>query len=73
MSQYETGKHMPAYKIACAIALALDVPVEYLFSNVDRTADMLLLWHGMSADEKDGWLKVLEARNAQADLAASKT
>lgn len=44
ISQYETGKHVPRYEIACRLADVLDVPVAFLYSRDDTTAQMLLHW-----------------------------
>jgi transcriptional regulator with XRE-family HTH domain len=45
ISQYETGKHVPRYEIACRLAAALDVPAAYLYAGDDATANLLMLWH----------------------------
>lgn len=47
MSQYENGKHLPRFQIAVRLAQALDVPVEFLYTPDDLTAELLLLWHSM--------------------------
>lgn len=44
ISQYETGKHMPRFEIACRLAEALDVSVTFLYAVDNTTAEMLLLW-----------------------------
>lgn len=44
ISQYETGKHVPRYEIACRLADVLTVSVAFLYAKDDATAEMLLLW-----------------------------
>lgn len=52
ISQYETGKHHPRFEIAVRLARVLDVPVGYLFTEDDFTAEMLLRWHALPADRR---------------------
>ena len=52
MSQYETGKHVPHFEIAKRLAAALGVPTEYLYATDERTAELLLLWHSLSLDQR---------------------
>ena len=49
ISQYETGKHVPRYEIACRLADVLAVPVAFLYAKDDATARMLLLWQDAPA------------------------
>lgn len=44
ISQYETGKHMPRFEIACLLADALEIPVEFLYSRDETIAQLLLRW-----------------------------
>jgi transcriptional regulator with XRE-family HTH domain len=44
LSQYETGKHVPRYAIACKLAEVLRVPVSFLYAQEDSVAELLLLW-----------------------------
>jgi transcriptional regulator with XRE-family HTH domain len=48
LSQYETGKHVPRYEIACRLADVLKVSVAFLYAKDDATAEMLLLWEDAS-------------------------
>ena len=48
ISQYENGRHLPRYQIAVRLAHALDVPVAYLYTPDDVTAELLLLWCDVS-------------------------
>lgn len=48
MSQYENGRHLPRYQIAVRLAQGLGVPVAYLYTPDDMTAELLLLWCGVS-------------------------
>jgi transcriptional regulator with XRE-family HTH domain len=62
ISQYETGKHVPRYEIACKLAEVLKVSVAFLYSNDESTAQMLLLWQGASAAARQKAIKALEQR-----------
>jgi transcriptional regulator with XRE-family HTH domain len=48
ISQYETGKHVPRYEIACRLAEVLDVPVAFLYARDEATAQLLLHWQAAS-------------------------
>jgi transcriptional regulator with XRE-family HTH domain len=61
ISQYETGKHVPRYEIACRLADALKVPVAFLYANDDGTAELLLRWQRSSATSRREALAVLSA------------
>lgn len=54
ISQYETGKHVPRYAIACKLADVLTVPVAFFYAKEDAVAQLLLLWHesGQAARQK---------------------
>lgn len=60
ISQYETGKHQPRYEIAVRLAAVLDVPVGYLFTDDDETANMLLLWHALPGDRRRAMVEVMQ-------------
>jgi transcriptional regulator with XRE-family HTH domain len=62
MSQYETGKHVPAYDIAILLAKAVKVPVEYLYSADDQTAELLLLWGTLKRGQRAELLAELKNR-----------
>lgn len=49
ISQYETGKHVPRYEIACRLAEALDVPEAFLYAREEATAELLLHWQTASS------------------------
>lgn len=54
ISQYETGKHVPRYAIACKLADVLRVPVAFFYAQDDAVAQLLLLWQesGQAARQK---------------------
>ena len=59
ISQYETGKHVPRYEIACKLAEVLSISVSFLYANDEATAQMLLAWHDASRSEREQALKTL--------------
>ena len=60
MSQYQRGVHAPKFNIAQNLAKALDVPVEFLYSPDDQTAELLLTWHALSKVKRGQMLKSLQ-------------
>lgn len=60
MSQYQRGVHAPKFNIAQNLAKALDVPVEFLYSPDDQTAELLLMWHALSTAKRGQLLKSLQ-------------
>ena len=60
ISQYETGKHMPRYEIACRLADVLEVPVAFLYARDSGTAQMLLLWQAAPIAAKQRAITALE-------------
>ncbi len=52
VSQYETGKHVPRYEIACRLAEVLDVPVAFLYSREEAIAQLLLHWQTASVTSR---------------------
>lgn len=52
MNQYETGKHAPNSATVGQIALALNLPASYFHSEDDDEAQMLVLFHRMSAERR---------------------
>jgi transcriptional regulator with XRE-family HTH domain len=60
ISQYETGKHLPRYEIACRLAEVLTVSVAFLYAKDDATAQMLLLWQDASSTAKQRAITALE-------------
>ena len=59
ISQYETGKHLPRYEIACRLAGVLKVSVAFLYANDDSTAEMLLLWEAATSSARQRAVKAL--------------
>lgn len=60
MSQYQRGVHAPKFSIAQNLARALDVPVEFLYSPDDQTAELLLMWHALSKSKREHLFKSLQ-------------
>lgn len=60
ISQYETGKHVPRYEIACRLADALKISVAFLYAPDDATAQLLLRWQGASTSSKQQALSALD-------------
>ena len=60
MSQYQRGVHTPRFNIAQNLARALNVPVEFLYSPDDQTAEMLLIWSALSKAKRVQLLKHLQ-------------
>ncbi|MDP3082676.1 MAG: helix-turn-helix transcriptional regulator [Rubrivivax sp.] len=60
ISQYETGKHVPRYEIACRLAEVLGVAVAFLYAQDDATAQMLLLWHDAPMPDRQRAITALE-------------
>ncbi len=60
MSQYQRGVHTPRFNIAQNLAKALGVPVEFLYSPDDQTAELLLLWHSLSQAKRRQVLETLK-------------
>jgi len=60
ISQYETGKHVPRFEIAANLADALSVPVEFFYAVEDQTAELLLVWHKLSASQRAETIATLQ-------------
>ena len=60
MSQYQRGVHAPRFNVAQNLAKALAVPVEFLYSPDDQTAELLLLWHELSQSKRAELIRALE-------------
>jgi len=60
MSQYQRGVHAPKFSIAQNLAKALNVPVEFLYTPDDQTAELLLIWHALSKAKRGQLLKSLQ-------------
>jgi transcriptional regulator with XRE-family HTH domain len=63
ISQYETGKHLPRYEIACKLADALSISVAFLYADDDKTAQLLHLWQNSSVAVRQQVLKDLALAN----------
>ncbi len=59
ISQYETGKHLPRYEIACRLADVLKVSVAFLYANDNATAEMLLLWETATPSARQRAVKAM--------------
>jgi transcriptional regulator with XRE-family HTH domain len=66
VNQYERGKHAPAFGIAQNLAAVLEVPAEYFYAEDDGTAQMLLLFHHLSVEERTSVIESLEAQRLNA-------
>ncbi len=44
INRYEKGVHQPDFQTLKAIAMALDIPVSYLFADTDILASNILEW-----------------------------
>lgn len=60
MSQYQRGVHAPKFNIAQNLARALNVPVEFLYSSDDQTAELLLMWHALPKTKRSQLIKSLQ-------------
>ncbi|GAP38650.1 putative transcriptional regulator [Piscinibacter sakaiensis] len=70
ISQYETGKHLPHFDIACRLAGALEVPPAFFYSTDDETAALLLGWDAAEPAKRQIALKLLKV---DANLERMKT
>jgi transcriptional regulator with XRE-family HTH domain len=52
INQYERGKHVPAFEVAKQLAAALNVPTEYLYTEDDQTARLLIAFHRLPVSAK---------------------
>jgi transcriptional regulator with XRE-family HTH domain len=60
INRYEVGVHDPDAETAGRLALALDVPLAYLFAEDDRQARLLLAFAALTREEQDAVLAALE-------------
>ena len=67
VSQYETGKHVPSYGIARNLAKAMKVPVEFLYTADDRTAELLLCWFTLDLSQRTALLTDIRSPLAAGD------
>ncbi|MES2362383.1 MAG: helix-turn-helix transcriptional regulator [Pseudomonadota bacterium] len=66
MSRYENGVHEAAISTARLLAVALDVPLAFLYCDDDKLAEMLLLAHGLSPKDRDEVLRLMSTKLEQA-------
>lgn len=52
INQYESGKHLPDYRIAVRLADCLDIPVTYLYAADDLLAQMILAFSELPAKKQ---------------------
>lgn len=62
ISRYETGVHEPPVRTAKRIALALKVPLAFLYCDDDVLAAILLQAHRMSKDARRALLASMQAK-----------
>jgi len=62
VNQYETGKHTPDYKTARRLADAIGIPVNYLYTDDDEMALMVLLLHRASRTSQNKIKKLLKSK-----------
>lgn len=60
INQYERGKHVPAFEVVKQLAKVLGVPAEYLYTEDERTARLLLAFHRLPARAKIRLVESLE-------------
>ena len=62
INRYELGVHEPDMATVQRLAVALKVPVAYLFATDDRLAAMILAFDRLTVLEKDRLLRNLSAK-----------
>ena len=60
INQYETGRHVPDFRIAERLADTLEVPVTYLYAEDDRLARLILAFMALPARKQTQALKAIE-------------
>ncbi|ROR13459.1 helix-turn-helix domain-containing protein [Erwinia sp. JUb26] len=45
MNQYERGIHVPDFELVCRLAVILDVPSCYFYTQEDELARLVLAWY----------------------------
>lgn len=66
MSRYENGVHEAAISTARRLAVALNVPLAFLYCDDDKLAEMLLLAHDLSPKDQDEVIKLMSKKVEQA-------
>ncbi len=60
ISRYETGVHEPPFETAKNIAFALNVPVAYFYCMQDDLAELLVITHKISNEERQALIAFLK-------------
>jgi transcriptional regulator with XRE-family HTH domain len=60
MNQYERGKHAPDWLTTERLAVALAVPVAYLYATDDDAAELLLAFYAIPAEKRVAALKAVK-------------
>ncbi len=60
INQYESGKHLPDFKIAERLAESLDISVTYLYAEDDRLARLILAFDALPTRKQTMVLKAVE-------------
>jgi transcriptional regulator with XRE-family HTH domain len=61
INRYELGVHKADYKIAQNLAMILDVPTGYFYTEEDNLAELMLTFHRISAKKKNEIIKFTRA------------
>lgn len=61
INRYEVGVHKADYQITQRLAGILDVPTGYLFTEDDKLAELMLVFHRLSQRKKNELLKTARA------------
>lgn len=64
MNQYESGKHMPDYKMLKKMAAELNVPVPYLLCDDELLGDLILELSKLTDHEKAEILSEVRAKRS---------
>ena len=62
MNQYERGTHTPDFETAKRLATCLNVPVEYLYSEDELMADLILEIGALTPEKQQELLRSLKER-----------
>lgn len=60
INQYESGKHVPDFKISKRLAESLDISVAYLYAEDDRLARLILAFYVLPVRKQSKVLKAVE-------------
>jgi transcriptional regulator with XRE-family HTH domain len=59
INRYEKGVHQASIDVAHQLAIALDVPLAYFFTQDENLARLLLLWNSLDQDVKNEISKLI--------------